>query len=325
MHLTRRHVLAGFAATPTLATRAIAQRGYPDRPVRLVVPYGPGTATDSFCRQVTASMPAVLGQPVVVENRPGANAIIGTEAVARSAPDGYTLLVGTDHTMCINPALFQRLPYEARDFAAVVGLVSFPMVLVVAPDLPVRSIADLVALAKSQPGRLTVASPGVGTTAHLTAAIFQREADIELLHVPYQTNVGQLFGDLLTNKISMLFYPYPPLKPHVEAGRLRALGSASVERPVWLSGLPTLHELGYRQSIGQAWLGVYAPTGTPEDRIARAAGAFSRSMENTDFRAALTADGTNIDLRQPAEFAAFTASERDRYRTLVALSGATVQ
>jgi tripartite-type tricarboxylate transporter receptor subunit TctC len=312
--------LASLAALPVLATGARAQRAFPERPIRLVVPYPPGTATDNFARQATANMATLIGQPVVVENRPGANAMIGTEAVARSAADGYALLFGTDQTMCINPSLFQRMPYDpARDFAAVAGLVSFPMVLVVSPGLPVRSVADLVALAKAQPGRLTFATPGIGTTSHLCGEIFQRDSGISLTHVPYQASAAQLFADVLNGTISMLFYPYPPLKPQVEAGRMRALASLSTARPAWLADLPTLTELGYRRSIGVAWIGAYAPAGTPEDRIARLAEAFRRALDTPEVRA-IAAAGATIEFRGPADLAAYSAAERDRYGEIVRLA-----
>jgi len=199
---TRRTIIAGLAALPFASISARAQRSFPDRPIRLVVPFGPGGAADTFGRQVANSVTPFLGRPVVTENRAGANAIVGTEAVARSAPDGYTLLLGTDQAICVNPVLLRNLPYDpARDFAPVAGLVSLYYILVVAPGLAVRSVADLVALAKAEPGRLTFGSTGAGTPARLMGEIFMRDAGIELTHVPYQSGVGQLFADLLTGTI----------------------------------------------------------------------------------------------------------------------------
>jgi len=323
---TRRHLFTWLAALPASATSARAQRGFPDRPIRLVVAAGPGNVTDTFARQLTAGIQVFLGQPMVVENRPGANGIIGTEGVARSAPDGYTLLLGTDQAMSVNPVLLQRLPYDAaRDFAPVAGLATVSYVLVVTPGLPVRSVADLVALAKAQPGRLTFGSTGAGTTARLIGEVFQRDAGIELTHVPYQSGVGPLFADLLTGTISMLFYPYQSLKPHVEAGRMRAVASTNVERPDWLPDLPTMSEIGYRRTIAAASLGAYAPAGRPEDRIARLTDAFRQVLDNPELRATLRAAGTSVRFLPPAELAAFNASERDRYREIVALTGVRVE
>jgi tripartite-type tricarboxylate transporter receptor subunit TctC len=324
--LSRRAVLGGLASLPILSTGAPAQRSFPDRPIRLIVPYGAGSATDGFTRQLLGSNPSLQGQPIVIENRAGANAIIGTEAASRSNPDGHTLFVGTDQTQCINPALFQKLPYDAaKDFVPVAGLARFPMVLVVSPELKANSVQELVALAKAQPGDLTYASPGIGTTAHLIAEIFQRDADIKLLHVPYSSSMGSLFSDLLTNKVSMMFYPYPPLRPHVEARRLRAIATAAIERPKWLPNVPTLRELSYQRSIGMAWNGVYAPAGTDSDRVARVSDFFKQAMANPQLQASLTVEGANFDYRNPGEFGTFTVSERERYRELVTLSGAKVE
>lgn len=321
--IARRRVLAGLATLPALSSPVRAQqRAFPERPVRLIVPFGPGTLTDTFARVVTANIASSLGQTIVIENRPGANAIVGVEAASRATPDGYTILLGTDQAMAVNPVLFRSLPYDApRDFAPVLGLASVEYVLVVAPTLPVRSVADLVTLAKAQPGRLTFASTGAGTPARLTAELFQRDAGIELLHVPYQGGIGPLFADLLNGTVSMLFYPYQPLKPQVEAGRMRALATASAERPSWLSELPTLQELGFRRTLMAASIAVYAPAGTPPDRIARLGDAFRRVMDTPEVRATLGQSGTSVRLLPPAELAVFNAAERERYREVLALAG----
>jgi tripartite-type tricarboxylate transporter receptor subunit TctC len=323
---TRRTVLASLAAMPALATGAQAQRAFPERPIRLVVPYGPGTGTEVFARQVIGNMQAILGQPVVVENRAGASGITGTEAAARAAPDGYTLLFANDQIMCLNPALFQRLPFNlARDFAPVAGLATMEYVLVVTPGLPARSVADLVALAKADPGRLNFAATGVGTASHLIGAVFARDAGIELTFVPYSTGATQLFADLFNGTVQMMFYPWQFVKPHVEAGRLRALATAGRERVEWLPDLPTLVELGYARSVTGTWFAVYAPTGTPPDRIARLSDAFRQAVEPAEFRSSLAAMGTRLNYLAPPELAIFTAAEQDRCRASVAISGAKVE
>lgn len=179
----RRSLLAGLAALP-LFRPALAQRGFPERPIRLIVPFGPGTATDTLARQLSAGTLPFLGQPVVIENRAGANAIIGTEAAARSAPDGYTLLYGTTRALCYNPVMYRRLPYDpVRDFAPVAGLVSLSYLLVANAALPIRSVADLVAFAKAEPGRLTFGATGAGTGSRLIAEVFAKEAGIEVTNV----------------------------------------------------------------------------------------------------------------------------------------------
>jgi tripartite-type tricarboxylate transporter receptor subunit TctC len=325
-HVTRRRLIAGIASLPLIGSGARAQPTFPERPIRLIVPFGPGGAADTFGRQVAHALTPLIGKPVVPENRGGANAIVGTEAVARAVPDGYTLLLGTDQAMCVNPALFQNLPYDAaRDFSPVAGLVSLYYVLVVAPNLPVKSVADLVAMAKAEPGRLTFGSTGAGTPARLMGEIFQRDAGVQLTHVPYQSGVGQLFADLLNGTISMLFYPYQSMKPHVEAGRMRALASTSLQRPEWLTELPTLHELGFRKTVGAASIGIYAPAGTAQDRVGRLSDALRQVMAGAELRASLLAAGTSAEFRPPAELAAFTATERSRYREIVLAAGVHVE
>ena len=322
----RRAVLASLASLPALATGAQAQRAFPERPIRLVVPYGPGTATEVFARQIVANMQAILGQPVVVENRAGASGIPGTDAAARAAPDGYTLLFANDQIMCLNPALFQRLPFNlTRDFAPVAGIATMEYVMVATPGLPVRSVADVVALAKARPGHLTFAATGVGTASHLIGEVFARDAGIELTFVPYSTGATQLFADLFTGTVSMMFYPWQFVKPHVEAGRLRALATAGRQRTEWLPDLPTLSELGYSRSVTGTWFAIYAPTGTPEDRIARLSDAFRQALQPAELRASLAAVGTRLNYLPPPELATFTTTEMARCRASVELSGAKVE
>ena len=322
--VARRRVLAALASLPVLPATAQAQRAFPERPVRLVVPYGAGSATDTLTRQLGAVMSSSLGQPVVVDNRPGASTIVAAEHVARSAPDGYTLIVAVDQTMCFNPVLFpQRLPYDpARDFTAVAGLTAHPLMPVVSPGLPVRSVPELVALAKAQPGRISFASPGIASAAHLVTEVFQREAGIEMTHVPYN-NVGQMLADLLTGTVQVLFYPYQQLKPHLEAGRVRPLANPTMSRAM-IPGLPTMPELGYPRSVIAPWVAIYAPTGTPDDRIARLSEAARLALDNQEIRASLTDVGIEVRYRSPADLAAFTVAEAGSCRELIAMSGARI-
>jgi tripartite-type tricarboxylate transporter receptor subunit TctC len=321
---TRRRVLAGLAALPAFPAAALAQRGFPDRPVRLVVPFGPGSATDALIRQLSTAMATALGQPVVVDNRPGANTIVAAEHVARSSPDGYTVLVGLDGTMCYNPVLFpQRLPYDPlRDFTAVAGLTAHPLMLVVSPGLPARSVPELVALAKAQPGRLSYATVGVASAMHLAAESFQREAGIEMTHVPYN-NIGQMQADLLTGNVQVMFWVYQQLKPHLDAERVRPLANPAMSRRM-IPGLPTMPELGFPRSAIAPWVALYAPAGTPADRVARLSQAAKVALENQEIRTTLAEAGIEISYRTPAEIAAFTAAEAPLCRELIAMSGARI-
>jgi tripartite-type tricarboxylate transporter receptor subunit TctC len=327
--LTRRIGLSAFAGGLVLAMRpqggVRAQERFPDRPPRIVVPYAAGTATDLFARQLAAPMGDLLGQRPVVDNRLGAGGIVGAEHVARSAPDGYTLLLAGSQTHAINVTLYQRLPYDPmRDFAAVARLATQPMVLVVNPAVPARTVPELVALARARPGQLNYASSGIGTSAHLCGATLRSQAGIDVVHVPY-TNSGQLFSDLLGGATSFMFYPYQPLKPHVEAGKLRVLASTGATRPAWLREAPTMAESGLPDFVISVWFAAYAPAGTPGDRVAALSDAFRGALEKPEILAALGAAGTEAFYAPPEETAAFTASEIERYRRIVRDSGARVE
>jgi tripartite-type tricarboxylate transporter receptor subunit TctC len=321
--LTVRLCATALLATLTLfATGARAQSGFPDKPITLVVPYGAGTGTDALGRRLAAAMPGLLGQTMIVENKAGASAQIGTQAVARSAPDGYTLLMGTDQIVCFNPVLFKSLPYNVtRDLAPVAGLTLHPYILVVPTDLPVRSVAELVALAKAKPGTLTFASTGVATSAHLTGELFKQEAKIEMTHVPYQ-GAAQLFPDLLEGRVSMMFYPYQQLKPYLDAGKLRVLASTTERRTEFLPNVPTMPELGFPRTVLGAWLSVYAPAGTPADRVARLSEAFKKALEMPDVGGTLPPQGVLVSYRSPTELAAYAASQLEVCREVVRISGA---
>lgn len=319
---SRRRVLEILAALPIAATGARAQGNFPERSIQLIVPYGAGTATDALARKLASVMPGLLGQSVVVENRAGGNAFIGAQAAARSAPDGYTLILATDHVMCYNPALFKSLPYNPiRDFAAVAGLTSHPHLLAVSPSVPARSLAELVALAKAQPGSLTFSSTGVGTAAHLVGEVFKKEAGIDITHVPYPGG-NQLFTDLLAGRVSMVFYAYQALKPYLDTGKLRALAIASERRVDWLPDVPTMPELGYQKTVMAAWLAVYAPAGTPDERIARIADALKTALDMPEVGGQLRPLGIDIRYRSPREQTAFTAAQLNHCRDIVQLTGA---
>lgn len=321
MMIDRRTLLGGLASFTLVASEASAQTVFPEKPLRMIVPYAAGTGTDAIARRVAGAMQEFIGQPVIVENRPGGNAFIGTEVVARSTPDGYTLLMGTDHVMCFNPILFSKLPYDpARDFTAVAGISSASHILVVNADVPAKSLADLVALAKAKPGALTIASTNVGTPSHLAGELFQEEAKIKLTHVPYQA-AGQMFTDLLSGTVSMMFYPYQQLKPHLESGRIRALASGARARTVWMPDLPTFGELGYPKTMMYAWFGIYAPAGTPADRVSKLSEAIRQVLAKPELAAALNPVGMDVTYRPAADQTAFAASEASRCRDVVQVSG----
>ena len=326
--LTRRMgltALAGSASAGLLASGARAQEHFPDRPPRIVVPYAAGTATDLVARQFAAPLGDHLGQRPVIENRGGAGGIVGTEVVARSPGDGYTLLLAGSQTHAINLSLYRRLPYDpVADFTPIARMAVQPMVLVVPSQLPVRSVSELVALAKSRPGQINYASSGIGTTAHLTGSALRVQAGIDITHVPYGSG-ALLFTGLINGETSLMFYPWQPLKPHVEAGRLRVLATCGQTRLPWLPDVPTMIESGFDDFVAAAWFGIFGPSGVPAERVNILANAIRRALENPEIVAGFAEAGTQITYMPPDEFRGFITAEIERYRKVVADSGAKVE
>ncbi|GGJ05509.1 Bug family tripartite tricarboxylate transporter substrate binding protein [Neoroseomonas lacus] len=323
---SRRIALSAWLVSPVLAPSAWAQttEPFPNRPIRLVVPYAPGTATDLLARTLTPRFSDVLGQRMVVENRAGAGGIVGAEAVARATPDGYTLGFAGSQTNAINVSLYRSLPYNPQtDFTPIARIAAQPMVLVVNPDLPVRSVAELVALAKARPGELNFASTGSGTSAHLSGEALRSQAAIDIVHVPYASS-GQVFTELLAGRTQLMFYPYQPLKPHIDAGRLRALATTGETRPAWLPDLPTMIEAGYSNFVVIPWFALFGPAGTPQAAVATLSAATERVLADPDLRAALAATGTEPWFAGPLVLADFTQAEIARYREVITASGARV-
>jgi tripartite-type tricarboxylate transporter receptor subunit TctC len=297
---------------------------YPDRPVRLVVPYPAGTSTDLLARQVAPKASEVLGQPIVIDNRGGAGGIIGAEAVAKAAPDGYTLVFATSQTQAINVSLYKSLPYDpVKEFAGVARIGNQPLVLVVPPSLGVDSAQALVALARAKPGTLNYASTGSGTSAHLAGALLQSATKIDIIHVPYKS-ASQAISELLTGQVSMMLYPYAPLQGQIDAKGLRVLATTGAQRSPFLPDAPTMVEAGFPDVVISAWYAVFAPKGTPAPVVQTLHAAFARALADAGVRAAMVATGTDPNPSTPAELDAFMRAEIERYRPLIAASGATV-
>ena len=324
--LTRRMGFAALAGTFSSLRRASAQERFPDHPPRLIVPYAAGTATDLAARQLAGVMGSFLGgQRPVIENRGGAGGIVGTEVVARSVGDGYTLLFAGSQTHAINVSLYRQLPYDPiSDFTPIARLASQPMVLVVPASVPARNVAELVALAKARPGQINYASSGIGTTAHLSGSALRVQAGIDITHVPY-ASAGLLFSGLINGETSMMFYPWQPLQPHVEAGRLRVIATAGATRPPWLADVPTMIESGFPDFVASSWFGMWGPAGVPADRVNVLSDAIRRTLEHPEIVAGLAAAGTDTFYAPPAEFRRFIDAEIARYRKVVADSGAKVE
>jgi tripartite-type tricarboxylate transporter receptor subunit TctC len=251
-------LLLAVLAFPT-SFPATSQERYPSKPLRLIVPFAPGGSTDIFARLIAERAQTPLGQPVVVENRAGAAGNIGAEAVVRSAPDGYTLLMATTGVMAINNALYRNMTYDAaKDLEPVLYVASITNVLIVPPDSPARSVAELIALAKKEPGKLTFASSGAGASTHMSAELFKSMTGIDILHVPYKGS-GPAMPDLMSGRVSMMFENAPGAVSHIKAGKLRALAQTGLKRSSAMPEVPTVAESGVPGYESLSWSGIAVP------------------------------------------------------------------
>ena len=299
---------------------------YPAKPIRFVVPYPPGGPLDIMARGVGAKLTENWGQPVIVDNRPGAGGNIGTEFVARSAPDGYTLLMGAVATHAINPSLYARVPYDpVRDFAPVALVAVVPNILVVHPSLPVRSVQDLIGLARARPDYLSFGSGSTGSTGHLAGELFKRMAGIEMVHIPYK-GAAPAMQDLLAGQVQVMFDNLANSLPQVRAGKLRALAVTTMQRSPAVPELPTISESGLPGFDLSTWFGVMVPAGTPADVVARLNAGTVRALGSAELKERLAAMGTEPPAdNTPERFAAFMRSESAKYARVVRDSGARVE
>lgn len=299
---------------------AQAQQSYPARPIRLVVPSSPGGGTDITARIIAPKLSEYLGQQVVIENRPGAGTMIGGEVVARATPDGYTLLMGIS-TLAINPAMYKKVPYDAlKDFAPISQVVAVPNILVTHPSLPVRTVKELIALAKARPGQINFASAGIGTNPHLSMELFLSMAGIKMVHVPYRGS-GQGVIDLLAGHVSVMTPSTLTGLPYVKNGKLRALGVTSAKRAGGAPEIPTIAEAGVLGYEAVQWFGVLAPAGTPREIVSRVHGEVVRVVRVADVKDRLAADGADAVGSRPEAFAAFIRAETAKWAKVVKTAG----
>jgi tripartite-type tricarboxylate transporter receptor subunit TctC len=293
--------------------------------IRLIVGFPAGQATDVIARLAARKMQETLGQSVVVENKPGAAGIIGSEFVAKAAPDGYTLLVGSSGTMAINPSLYSKLPYHPlRDFQPVSLLSTVPLFLAVNPAFPAQTAGDLVKLAKATPGKITYGSAGSGVTSHLTMELFKHTQGIDLTHVPYKGSPAAV-TDLIGGQVNAMIDTGPALLPHMRSGKVRVLAVASRQRNAAAPQVPTMAEAGLGAFEAPAWVGLAAPKGTPKEVMAALHKVFvSNWRDAADVREQLTGLGAEPAEQTPEDFAKFIQSEMDKWAVAVRVSGAKV-
>ena len=311
-------ILAALAAVVlSLGGNALAQ-GYPSKPIRLIVPYPAGGATDFFARLVFPKLGEALGQPVVVENRPGAGTAIGAAEVARSAPDGYTLLLGDAGTYAFNPTLYKKLAYDpAKDFAPVSLTGRFALILAVNSSvLRVSSVKEFVETAKRAPGKVDYGAPGPGSPIHLAMELFRQRAGITMTPIPYKGGADAL-SDLIGGRIGALFPDIATGLPQIRAGKIKALAVASERRVAALPELPTVGESGYPGFEAWAWQGFVAPAGTPRDVIMKLNGAFAKVLADAAIKQRLSESGFEPQSSTPEEFAAYMKSEIAKWAKVI--------
>jgi len=309
-----------LAALLTLSAVALAQT-YPVKPVRVVVPYTAGGSMDILSRLISQKMNEAFDQTLIIDNRTGAGGNIGTELVARAAPDGYTLLTAGIGIMAINPSLYSKLPYDPiKDFEAITLLAKMPNMLAVSPALPVKSVSELIALAKAKPGVLNYGSAGSGSNPHILAEYFKLRTNTDIQDIPYK-GVPPALSDLIAGQLSMVFATVPTVLPQAKAGRVRALAVTSAKRLALVPELPTIAEAGVPDYEATQWIGMLAPAGTPNDIVAQLNARIVKTLQRADVRERLGTEMVEPVGSTPDEFRAFMKAEIARWAPVVKASG----
>jgi tripartite-type tricarboxylate transporter receptor subunit TctC len=320
-----RRRLLGLAATLVLAGLApiaVQAQSFPSKPIRIVVPFPPGGSTDLLARRIGEKLAAAWGQPVVIENRAGAGGTVGADYVAKSAPDGYTLLMGVTGSNAISAALYPKLPYDVvKDFAPVSMVVSSPLVVAVNPTVKAGNLKELVALAKVRPGSLSYGSAGNGTSMHLTGEMFKLATQTSMVHIPYRGSAGML-TDLMAGQIEVTFGDLLVLMPQIEAGKVKALAVTSKKRHPMLPNVPSVAESGYPEFEALSWQGLFAPAGTPADVMTKLSTEINKALKAPEIQDYFGSRGFIIEGTTPAVFKGFIESEVTKWTAIVKASGA---
>jgi tripartite-type tricarboxylate transporter receptor subunit TctC len=311
---------AACAAALLLCAAQASAQTFPSKPVRIVVPYGPGGISDRLSRQVGQRLTAAWGQQIIVENRPGGGTNIGTELVVNAPADGYTLLAsGIANT--VMPALHAKLPYDPiKDLAWVTNIAKVPVLIVTHPSLPVRNVKELIALAKAQPGALNFASSGIATSGHLAGELFKGEAGVAMTHIPYKGSTGALV-DTLSGQVPIYFGAMSSPMAHVKAGRLRAIALTTLKRSPAAPDIPTVHEQGLTGFETSTWYGISAPAGTPKPIVEKVQADIARAIQHPEVRDRLASEGAEFVGDTPEAFTAFVKSELAKWARVVRSAG----
>ena len=318
-----RTLAAALAFASSIAAMAAHADAFPSRPIRIVVPFPVGGIADTFARAIGAKLSDDWGQPVVVENKSGAGGNIGADFVAKSPPDGYTILMGSIGTQAVNPSLFASMPYDPlKDFAPIAHVLEAEGLLVVHPSVPVKTVPELIAYARSQPGKLTYASAGTGTASHLAGELFKSMAKVDIIHVPYKGNAPAI-TDLLGGQTQMIFATMPTVLPQVKAGRLRAIAVIGSARTAALD-VPTVAETLPGFEVGN-WIGLFAPAGTPPEIVAKLNAEVQKIMRSPEIQRRLESEGAKFIATTPQSFAAFQRAEAEKWGRMIREAGIRVE
>ncbi|WP_417223452.1 Bug family tripartite tricarboxylate transporter substrate binding protein [Achromobacter spanius] len=316
-------VLSGLALVCVAGLSA--GQGYPDKPIRLIVPFPPGGGTDVLAREAALKVAKNTGWNIVTENRPGSGGNIGVDAVAKSAADGYSLVLGQTSNLAINPTLYAKLPYDPEKDLTAIGLVAdAPLVLVVPANSPLKSFDDMLAAARAKPELLTYASSGNGTVAHLAAVQLQNAAGIKLTHIPYK-GAAQASNDLIGGQIDMYLSSVPTLIGHIRNGKMRALAVTAAQRASDLPDVPTIAERGYPGFEAVTWFGLAAPAGVPKEIVQRLNAEFNKALQTPDLSQKYQEQGARVLTSTPEDFAKLIHNDRIRWAKIVKDSGARVE
>lgn len=300
---------------------ACAADVYPSRMVRVVVPFAAGGSTDLLARNVAQRLNEAWRQPVIVDNRAGGGGIVGSEHVMKSAPDGYTLLVGTVTTHAVSAALYRRPPFDPqRDFAPIIEFAHIPQLLSVHPSIPARSVKELIAIAKARPNEFSYGTAGAGSASHMAMELFQSMANVKMVHVPYK-GTGPALAELLGGHLSVMFDVIMTTLPHMQAGKLRTLGISSLQRSPITPNVPTIAETGYPGYEAMVWFGLFAPAGTPPEVIRRINEETARALRTPGMRELLASQGLEVVASSPAEFGNRVSTEIAKWRKVVLEAG----